>query len=181
RLGKVLAKLEKYAEAAEAFHAAAALYADPLKANDPSAAARLDWNLTGLYTAKGDPATALVHLEAFLKLRPQATEPFERLASLLRQAGREGEVLVALRRYHDRDPKNLPLLAVYAAELARDPANRRQADAAFTQLFQATNDPKVIRVVLRAQIETGRAAQVVSDLDAAYQVVKAEDSTAAEK
>jgi tetratricopeptide (TPR) repeat protein len=44
RLGKVLTKLKKYGEAATAFQSAAKLYGDPLKVNDPSAAASLDWN-----------------------------------------------------------------------------------------------------------------------------------------
>src|SRR5438067_1183227 len=108
RLGKVLTKRGKFADAAAAFESAAKLYADP-KANDPSAAARLAWNLSGVLQAKGDPAAALKHFETFLKLRPLSPEPYARLAKLLRDAGRGEDAVPLLRRYAEADPKNLPL------------------------------------------------------------------------
>ena len=48
--------------------------------NDSASAARLAWNLSGVYQAKGEPAVALKHLNAFLKLKPIAVEPYARLA-----------------------------------------------------------------------------------------------------
>jgi tetratricopeptide (TPR) repeat protein len=179
RLGRALVKAGKSDAAAQAFRAAHALYADPKKVNNPAAAARLDWNLSGVYASAGEPAKALTHLEAFLKLRPEAIEPYERLASVLRQAGRAGDVVPALRGHADRDPKNLPLRAVLASELARDPDTRRQADAAFAELLAATNDPKLVRAVVRSHIETGRPGRVVADLDQAYQAAKGDDAAGA--
>ena len=183
RLGKVLVKAAKFDAAADAYAAAHKLYADPARANDPGSAARLDWNLSGLYATKGDTADALRHLDAFLKLRPQALEPYERLASVLRQAGRGGEVVAALRRHADRDPKNLYLLAVLAAELAREPDTRRQADDLFATLDPLTNDAKIVRAVVRSHVETGRAALVLADLDRAYKGIGEtdEDAAASEK
>jgi len=175
RLGKVLVKAAKFDAAADAYRTAHALYADPARANDPGSAARLDWNLSAVFAAKGDPAEAIRHLEAFLKLRPQALDPFERLAALLRQAGRGGEVVPALRGYAAKDPKNVPLLAVLAAELARDPDARGAADELFGKLYPLTNDPKVVRAVVRSHVETGRAALVLADLDRAYEALKEKD------
>src|SRR5205814_9832956 len=129
RLGKGLVKAAKFDAAADAFKAAHRLYADP------GSAARLDWNLSAVCSAKGDPAESLRHLEAFLRLRPQALEPYERLAAVLRQAGRGGEVVPALRGYSAKDPKNVPLLAVLAVELARDPDTRGAADELFGRLY----------------------------------------------
>jgi tetratricopeptide (TPR) repeat protein len=172
RLGKVLVKAAKFDAAADAYRAAHALYADRARANDPGSAARLDWNLSGADAARGDAAAALRHLEAFLKLRPQALEPYERLAAVLRQAGRGGEVVPALRRYADQDPKNLPLLAVLAAELAREPQSRPEADALFARLDPLTNDANIVRSVVRSHVETGRADRVLADLDRAYDAVK---------
>ena len=54
RLGKAQAKLRLFEEAAASFESAAKLYADP-KVNDPSAALRLAWNLSGVYQAGGTP------------------------------------------------------------------------------------------------------------------------------
>jgi tetratricopeptide (TPR) repeat protein len=180
RLGRALAKQGKADAAVEAFRSAHKLFADPARANDPGAAARLDWNLSGAYEAAGDPAEAIRHLESFLKLRPQAVEPYERLASLLNQAG-SGDTVSVLQRYADRDPKNLGLLAVLASEQARDPAERARADATFTRLWAATNDPKVVRVLVRSRIATGDARLVIDEIDRAYQAIKDDASTTAEK
>src|SRR5947199_363591 len=49
RLGKVLVKAARFDAAADAYATAHRLYADPKRANDPGSAARLDWNLAGLY------------------------------------------------------------------------------------------------------------------------------------
>ncbi|HJZ54109.1 MAG TPA: tetratricopeptide repeat protein [Gemmataceae bacterium] len=169
RLGRVLVKQAKFEPAATAFTTAHDLYADPDRANDPHSAARLDWNLSGVYAAKGEPATALKHLESFLKLRPQAVEPYERLVALLRQTGQDGQIVGTLRRYAERDPKNLPLLAILAAELARDPATRAEAD--FASLSEATNDQAVVRVVVRSHVETNQPRLILDELDAAYKAV----------
>lgn len=169
RLGKVRVKQEKFEPAAEAFLAAHRLYADPEKANDAGAAARLDWNLSGVYAEKGDPAAALLHLERFLRRQPRAAEPYDRLAALLRRAGHGDEVIGQLRGYAEQDPKNESLLAVMAAELARDPITRRQADDIFARLDRTSNNPQVIRVAFRSHVETGRAGLVVADLDRAYE------------
>ena len=175
RLGKVLVTVAKFDAAAEAFLAAHKLYSDPTRANDPAAAARVNWNLSGVYAAKGDPTTALAQLEAFLKRKPQAVEPFERLAALLRQANRGGEVVPALQKLAGADEKNLPLAAVLGAELNRDADTRRQADGLFATLYHATNDPKVVAVIVRSLIDAGRAGQVIGDLDQAYQATKGDD------
>ena len=167
RLGKVLVAAREPDEAAAAFRVAHALYADPLKVNDPNAAARLDWNLSAARAAT-DPVAALAHLESFLKFRPQAVEPYERLASLLTATGRGADAATVLQKYAARDPKNLPLLAVLAAELARGPDTHAAAEAAFAEVSAATNDPQVLRVVVRSRVDSGRARVIVAEVDRAY-------------
>lgn len=164
RLGKVLVKAGKPADAVAAFKSAAKLAADP------AVAARLDWNLSAAHQAGGDPAAALAALEAFLKLKPIAVEPYERYAKLLRDAGRPAAVVPALQRLADRDGQNVPLLAVLAAEAARDPVTRIGADTLFAELATAT-DPKVVRVLVRSHVETGRVDLILADLDRVYKLL----------
>jgi tetratricopeptide (TPR) repeat protein len=177
RIGKALAKAGRADAAAEAFLAAYSLYADPKRVNDKAAAARLEWNLATAHAEK-DPATALRHLQAFLTLQPQAVEPYERLVALLNRTERGGEVIALLDAYRLRDPKNLALLAVLAAEKAREPATRAQADLDFTSVVNTTNDPKILRVVLRSDIETNRAARIIDLLDVAYQSLREDGAKA---
>jgi len=170
KLGKLRTSERKFAEAAAAFESAAKLFADP-KVDDPAAAARLAWNLSGVYQAKGEPAAALKHLDRFLPLQPIAPEPYERLAALLRSAGRGDEVIPLLQRLSDTDRKNLPLRAVMGAEMARDPATLREADGLFHDLLNATNDPKVVAVIIRSHLEQGRPREIVGELDRAFNAI----------
>ena len=179
RLGRALVTAGKPDDAADAFKAAHVLFAG--RVNDPGGAARLDWNLSAALAAKGEPAAALKYLEAFLKRRPQALEPYERLAALLRQAGRGTDVVPALQKFARQDPENLPLLVVLATELARDPLTRRQSDTLFSQLYSETNDPKIVRAAIRSHVESGRAAQVIADLDQAYAALKGDEPNDAGK
>lgn len=167
RLGKLLVKQAKFDDAATAYRAAHALYSDPNQANDPQSAARLEWNLSGVAASRNDPAAALTHLERFLQLKPLAVEPYERYAAQSRLAGRGERIAPTLRAFVERDPQNLSLLAVLAAELARDPTARGEAELAFTKLAEATNDPAIVRVMVRSRIETQQPRRVLDDLDAA--------------
>lgn len=159
-LGRVLVKRKKYKDAAEAFERAANLY------TDPSATARLAWNLSGALDAKGDRTEALAHLETFLKLKPRAAEPFVRYAKLLRDTATAGDEIVRkLQAHAARDPDNKPLAAVVAWEQTRGP-DRDAGDAALAKLFQ-TADPELVALFVRAHLDTGRAAAILKELDAA--------------
>ncbi|MCE9560903.1 MAG: tetratricopeptide repeat protein [Planctomycetes bacterium] len=177
RLGKVQTKLRKFDDAIEAFNAAAKLYADPLRANDSASAAKLAWNLSGVLQAKGNTDAAIRELEPFLKLRPVSPEPYARLAQLLREAERSADVIPILQRSHKADPKNLPLQAVLAAELEREGYTRFEADGHFKSLMAATNDPKVIEVIVRSHIENKRPKEVIAALDEAFLVLKEKEKS----
>jgi tetratricopeptide (TPR) repeat protein len=168
RLGRVLVKRSKFDEAAEAFTDAAKLFADPKKVNDPAAAARLAWNLSGALEGKGDRAAALRRLEEFLALKPRAAEPYQRLARLLRALGRGEEVVPKLQAYAGNDKLNRPLAAVLAAEMARDPFTRGDADELFAAITGATADPAVVAVVLHSHLDTGRPVEVIKEIDRAF-------------
>jgi tetratricopeptide (TPR) repeat protein len=171
RLGKARTKLKRYEDAAAAFEAAAKLYQNP-RVNDPSAAARLAWNLSAVYQARGEPALALKHLETFLRLKPTSPEPYARLAKLLQDAGRGEETVPLLRRYETADPRNRAIVATIASELARDPATRREADGMFQDLMAASNDPKLVEIVVRSYLEQSRAGQIIGMLDRAFGLLK---------
>jgi tetratricopeptide (TPR) repeat protein len=161
RLGRVLVKRKKYAAAVEAFERAAKLFPDP------SAAARLSWNLSGALDAKGDRADALAQLETFLKLKPRAGEPFVRYAKLLREAGTANdEVVLKLQAHAARDPGNKPLAAVVAWEQTRGP-DRDTGGAALAKLIESA-DPELVALFVRAHLDTGRARAIVTELDKSF-------------
>ncbi len=168
-LGKVQTKQRKFADAAAAFESAAKLYADP-RVNDRDSAARLGWNLSGVYQAKGDTAAALKHLRAFLKLKPISPDPYARLAKLLRDAGQDADA--ELTTLLDNDPKNLTIKVVLAAEKVRDAGTRLAADRMFAEVMAASNDPKMIEVVIRSHLEQSRPGQIIAELDRVFLLIK---------
>lgn len=174
RLGLILTKLQKYDRAATAFMSAAELYSNKSKANDPTAAARLAWNLSGVLQAKGEPKAALEYLESFLKFRPIATEPYIRLAKLLRESGREIDVIPALQSLERYDTKNLALKTVVAAELAHsgDAGSDLKARELFAKIMAETNDPKLVSMIIRSHLDMGRPREVVADLDRIFAKLK---------
>ncbi len=179
RLGKALVKHSQPDAAAEAFLSAHKLYADPKRVNDRNAAARLEWNLAGAFAEK-NPAAALAHLEAFLKLQPQSVDPYERLVALLNRVERNGDIVPELQKYAAQEPANASLRAVLAAEQSRDPVSRSAADAAFAKLLAQTNDPKIVHLAMRSHIETKRAGLILFELDGAYKGLKDDGSITAE-
>jgi tetratricopeptide (TPR) repeat protein len=174
RLGKVYTRLKKFNEAAAAYTSAAKLYT---KLNDPTAAASLDWNLTNVLHAKGDYSAALIHLNRVLKNKPISTEPYFRLAQLLRALDRGEDAIPKLQDYLNLDRENLALQTVYAAELARagDPSNSRKADSLFAKINTETNDPKLLDIIVHSQVERGNARMIVADLDRAFEKLKDSD------
>ncbi len=159
----------KFDAAAGAFREAHRLFADATRANDPAGAARLSWNLSGVYAAAGQPHVALAHLDDFLRHRPAAAEPYQRLAALLRQASRGGEVVPKLRALAARSPANRPLARVLAVELGRDPNARGEADRRFADLLASDPaDPDAARAYVRHLIDTGRPGDLLARLNAAY-------------
>ncbi len=168
RLGRILVKERRFDDATTAFQAAHDLFE---KLGDTSSAARLNWNLSGTLMARGDPVAALERLERYLKLKPQAVEPFERFATLMHQVGRGGQCVRSLRAYAADDPKNLDLLAILAAELDRNPATRHEAEAIFTRLAETSNEKPHVRVWVRSCSETDQAKLVLDELDHLYKLV----------
>lgn len=174
RLGKVLTKLEKYPEAAVAFTSAAKLYGDPKKANDPTAAASLDWNLATVLQAKGEFQTALTHLTRVLSHKPFSPAPYVRLAELFRSLNHSEEIVTTLESYLKKDPKNLALQTVLAAELALS-GNVPKADSLFAKIQAESNDPKLLKIILQAQLDLGNSRMIVIELDRAFEKLKDSD------
>jgi Tfp pilus assembly protein PilF len=166
KFGRALEFRQKYAEAEAAYRAAAALFGEP-------AAARLNWNLSGVAAARGDFPAALGYLQKFLALRPDAPEPYERLADYLRKAGRADAVAPTLAKLAERSPAVPAVRWVHAAEVGRaDPA---RADARFRELAQVTTDPAFFALVVKAYREANRPADLLALIDEWYKAARVAD------
>jgi tetratricopeptide (TPR) repeat protein len=160
KLAEALAGQKKYAEAAAAFREAHELFA---KAGDEASAARLDWNLSGVLSAAGKPDEALTHLTRFLKYKPSGPAPYERLADLLRRAGRADRVPGTLARLADDNPANESIRWVLASELGND--DPEAAARLFRELEEKTADPEFFRRLVRFHKDAGRLRELLDATD----------------
>ncbi|MCS6866836.1 MAG: tetratricopeptide repeat protein [Gemmataceae bacterium] len=170
-LGRILLQRHKPHEAVKAFDAAAKLYAGPTVA-DPASAARLTWHRAVAREAQGDLTEAIRQLEIYLRQQPRSPEPYQQLARWLRAAKRDEEIIPALQAYALRDKTNYALAAVLAAEMAREPTTRRNADELFTTLTTVSSDPVVIGIIVRSHLENRRALEIIKDLDRSFVILK---------
>jgi tetratricopeptide (TPR) repeat protein len=101
----------------------------------PALARRLDYNLARVELARGRPAEALKHLDDFLQTQPQGAEPYELRSTILRQLGRQAEIVPALRRFAAGDSLNVALRILYAQECAQI-GQRQEAETIYLQLAE---------------------------------------------
>jgi tetratricopeptide (TPR) repeat protein len=167
KLGEALTGQKKPAEAVAAFRQAHDLAA---KAGDKTSAARLDWNLSGVLADAGKADEALTHLTRFLELKPPGPTAYERLANLLRQAGRADAISGTLARLAEQDPANESVRWVLASELSRD--DPAAAARLFGELSEKTSDPEFFRRLVRFQKDTGRLKDLLDTADQLFRAVR---------
>ena len=111
----------------------------------------------------GKADEALTHLTRFLELKPSGPAAYERLANLLRQAGRADAVPGTLARLAEANPTNETIRWVLASELARD--NPAAAARLFGELSEKAADPEFFRRLVRFQKDAGRLKDLLDTAD----------------
>ncbi len=167
KLGEALAGQRKSAEAEAAFRSAHEL---SVKIGDKASAARLDWHLSGLLAAAGKADAALAHLEKFLALKPSGPVPYDRLADLLRRAGRGDAVPTTLARLAAENPANESIRWVLATELGKD--DPAAAARLFREQEGRTADPEFFRRLVRFDKDTGRLADLLAAADRLFRAAR---------
>ncbi|HET6576017.1 MAG TPA: tetratricopeptide repeat protein [Fimbriiglobus sp.] len=170
KIGEALAGQKKPAEAATAYRQAHDLAA---KAGDKSSAARLDWNLSGVLADASKADEALTHLTRFLELKPTGPAAYERLAKLLRQAGRADAISGTLARLAEANPKNESIRWVLASELASD--DPAAAARLFGELTARATDPAFFRRLVRFQKDTGRLKDLLDTADELFRAARPQE------
>lgn len=169
--GRAHTARREFAEAVEAYVAAAKRYADPQRAHDPDAADRLADHLSRVLAARGEPAAAADALARYLELGPLSPEPYQRYADLLRQAGRSGQVLPALSALSQRHPTIEAIQWVRIAEDAvRSPV---AADHAFRAVARSTQNPAAFPVIVRYYRQSNRPRELLELADELFRAIHA--------
>src|SRR6266545_3425282 len=110
RIGRIRLQGRKYEQALAAFRKAQTLY--------PDGGGRLNYNLALVSVEQNKMAEALGYLDAYLRLQPQSTEPYELKIRLLRELNRSGEILLWLARASAGDRHNERLKRLLATQYA---------------------------------------------------------------
>jgi tetratricopeptide (TPR) repeat protein len=110
RIAKVSVQAQDYDSALAALRKA--------QEKDPDRAVTLNFNLAEVHLARKRPGDALECLRTYLATQPTGAEAYELLIEVLRQLGREQEVIPTLERAAQRDSFNQPLRLLLARSYA---------------------------------------------------------------
>jgi tetratricopeptide (TPR) repeat protein len=181
RMGKCFVQIKEFAKAAKAYRAArdAALeFQDPDMRNQ---AIRFNWNVCEMMVAQKLWPEALEALDAYLAFAPQETEPYEKRGEILREMGREQEVIPSLRKLANRDQYNLGLHLLLARELTRSPATRREAERFYLTILKGSIKPEIYTGLFKLYVIEHRMGQVIEILDSHVRVLNADEKEQTEK
>lgn len=156
RIGKVCIQAGHPDRAETAFRKA--------QAKDPVHAERLNFNLAEVCRALKKPADALQYLDRYLQEQPPGTEAYEMRIELLKQLGREADILPSLRQLADRDEHNTALQLLLARQYAVAD-QRTEAERRFLKLTEESPQPDVYRGLFSLYKEQRRLDKVLDQVD----------------
>jgi tetratricopeptide (TPR) repeat protein len=139
-IGRLRLQAHQRARAAAAFRRAQAAY--------PAGAGRLAYNLAQVYAEDGKSAQALAQLDAYLRLLPQAREPYEMKIALLTKLGRKAEVVPWLERAAAVDRHNVGLRLLLGQQCAMAGQTAR-ADQVYRELADEAPSAALYRGLFR--------------------------------
>lgn len=148
RLGRVCLKARRYDQAVTAFRVA--------QKKDPERAAPIAYHLAEVFLAQGKRQEALVCLDAYLETRPQGIEAYEAKVKALRELGRAGEIVPALRAHAARDRHNQALRLLVAREYHLAGQNEL-AEQEYEAMIKEASGPEPFRGLFEMQKKQGRA------------------------
>jgi len=136
RIGRVHLQAHNYDQAVAAFRKAQGKY--------PDGGGRLNYNLARICQEQGKLADALGYVDAYLRLQPQGTEPYDLKITLLQRLKRGAEILPWLEQASANDHHNVALKLLLAGQCARAGQSAR-AERIYEELARQEPTPDVYR------------------------------------
>lgn len=147
RLGRVCLKAKNLDQAVAAFQKA--------QTKDPSRASLLSLSLAEVFLTQGKRIEALKCLDMYLETQPQGTEAYETKVKVMRDLGRQEEIIPTLQRYLARDRHNLGLRLLVAREYHLAGQNA-QAEQEYTKLLAESPSAEVYTGLFEMLKKQGR-------------------------
>jgi tetratricopeptide (TPR) repeat protein len=144
-IGRIWIQAGKFDNAAAAFRKA--------QTRSPAGAARLSFNLAQVYNEQGKYAEALGQLDTYLRLGPQAREPYELKISLLNKLGRKDEVVPWLEKASALDKRNVGLKLLLARTCASTGISGK-AETVYKDLAEHNPSADVYRGLFRLYLDS---------------------------
>jgi tetratricopeptide (TPR) repeat protein len=175
RLGNVCLRAGRLDQAVRDFQTA--------QKRDPRRTARLAYNLADVYRAQKKPKEALQSLDTYLATQPQGIEAYERKIEILKECGRDNDVLPSLRQHAKVNPFHVGLKLLLARECGRL-GQPKEAESVYQELLAKTsvdNYPDVYRGLFALYQGEGKggAAKVLRLFDDTLKAAGDKDGQAA--
>jgi tetratricopeptide (TPR) repeat protein len=159
-IGRICQRTGSHRSALEAFARAQSRFL----ATDPLRASTLNLDLATAYEAIGEPEAALMNLDQYLQTQPPGTEPYDFRSRLLRQLGREDEMLGWLQRASERDAHNLSLKTILARQYAKE-GKAKDAEQVYLQITAESSSPDAYRELYKLYQAEKRMGEVLKLLN----------------
>jgi tetratricopeptide (TPR) repeat protein len=163
-IARISAKARHFNQALEALTKAR----DAVREQDLLRARRLSYEVALVLDAQGRPAEALEELDDYLMTQPPTLEPYETRIRLLRELGREAEVLSSLEESCRQDTHNLALRLLLARQYAEEGKNEK-AETLYLSLANEAPAPEVYRELFTLFRSQGHTARGLVLLDKSFE------------
>jgi tetratricopeptide (TPR) repeat protein len=175
RAGNCCLRAKRYAEALAAYRLARDGFAQHPDGQVRMQANRLNWHLSEVCSAQENWGEALAYLDLYLQQHPAALEPYERKIALLRQLGRDGEIIPMVRKLAEQEPHHVGIQLLLGRELGKEPRSQREAEGLYLKLAERYANPEVYRGLFKLYRSTERMERVLDLLDETFKAAGDKD------
>jgi tetratricopeptide (TPR) repeat protein len=168
-------KLKKYDDAARSFEATQRIARENL--NDSLRAARLNLDLARAYQAAGHLEKSLRALDEFLRTQPADVEPYQFRISLLKDLGRENEIIPSIAQFVNSDRHNLELRLLLADQYGTDSADWSEAQKEYEEVIRENPSARAFQGLFGILKKQGKVNEVLARLDRSLAAANPQDKS----
>jgi tetratricopeptide (TPR) repeat protein len=178
RIARLCLKQGLYEDSAQAFESTQKLAREDLE--DNVRAARLGMDLAKVQKLAGHVERGLGSLDAYLKTQPAEIEPYQYRIVLLRELGREDEVIPSLKHFVDCDRHNIELRLLLAEEYSKNIEYWPCAQEEYQKVIQENPRSPAYQGLFHLLKTSGNVEEVLNELDRAFTAANTHNRSAGE-
>jgi tetratricopeptide (TPR) repeat protein len=163
KIAHVCVKLKKYDDAARSFEMTQRIAQENL--NDSLRAARLNLDLAKAYYSAGHREKSLQALDEFLRTQPADVQPYQLRITLLKDLGRQAEIIPSLAQLVSLDRHNLELRLLLAEQYAAGSAHWNKAQREYEEIIRESPSARAFQGLFGILKKQRKVEEILFSLD----------------